>query len=127
MGKNGVKILIIVVALGGAAVAYVLGNKSEKLPADAVQPTQVDLICLQCNEHSQDTAENLAKVEIKGGMRTPAEGEKAIRRLAKIPSKYPCPKCGAPEAVHAFYCKDHNIYYPAESPDGGRGKCPQCP
>lgn len=127
MGNNGVKIGIIVAALGAALVIYVLSSREEKLPAEVVQPSMVDLICQDCGEHSQDTADNLAKVEIKGGVRDPGEAGGATRRTAKLASKYPCPKCGQPSAVHAHYCKDHGKYYPVEAAEGGRGKCPDCP
>ena len=126
MGK-GLKIGIAIIAFAAAGVVYFITSRPEALPAEVVEATMVDLICESCGEHSQDTAENLDKVEVPGGVKQPGEGEGAVRRLARLPSKYPCPKCGQTTAVHARLCPDHNVYYPVTSADGGRGKCPQCP
>ncbi len=126
MGKNGVKIGIIVVAFAGAIIAWIVSNREEPLPADVVKPQMVDLVCTECGAHTQDSADNLAKVKIEGGIRTP-EGEGGFRRMAKVRTKYPCSACNQPAAVHAKYCQDHDLYYPAESESGGGGKCPKCP
>jgi hypothetical protein len=125
MGKQGVKIAIIVVSLLSAGVIYYISTAPEAAEVSG-EVTYTDILCQACNEHYQDTAEHLATIEIRSGVPMPAEGTGRVRRAARTRVTYPCSKCNETTAVAAFHCKEHDKYYPAEAADGGRGKCPDC-
>lgn len=126
MGGKGVKIAIIIVAFASAGVIYYVSTASEPVVLEG-ESTKVDVICQSCNEHYQDTPEHLATIEIRSNAAPPEEGAGRIRRMARIKITYPCEKCGATTAVAAFHCAEHDKYYPAEGPDGAKGRCPDCP
>ncbi len=126
MGGQGSKIAIAVGVFVLAGIIYYSTSGPEK-PEVVTESMMVDIICEACGEVSQDTPENLAKVEIRGGIRPAAEGEGLVRRTAKERTLYPCPKCSEPAAVAARYCEEHQKHFPAQNADGSPGRCPDCP
>ncbi|MBX3394466.1 MAG: hypothetical protein KF841_03770 [Phycisphaerae bacterium] len=127
MGGKGVKIAIIVVALLAAGSILYFSSGEEKIPKDAGSQ-MITVICESCGEHYEDSLEHLATIEVRSAPTPPPEGEGGgrIRRAARVRISYTCEKCGQPTAVPALKCDIHNKYYPAETRDGERGKCPDC-
>ncbi len=123
-GGNGVKIGIIVIAVGIIAYMLFSGGGSEA-PKVAPNADDMDLICLENDKHfkmSVDvwrSSENFGPKPVDDGDGKPRH--RGSKRGVKV---IRCDECDGGDAVLAAKCPDSDTWYPVKYPDGTQGKCP---
>jgi hypothetical protein len=125
LGKNIVKLTIIVAALGAAGAIFAFTGKAPKagIASDA---KPIDLVCTKCSNHFQMPYKDYQSAVKAAPIERTDDGKMKPRRDAK-PIQIVCEKCGEKAALAANRCPKHELYYPKRNADGSSGHCPQCP
>ncbi|HVP09847.1 MAG TPA: hypothetical protein VMV94_01520 [Phycisphaerae bacterium] len=123
-GGNGVKIAIVIVALGIAVTVFAVTSRREEVKID--EGAMKDLICTKCNAHIQMKLIDFDKAMKAAPKRdNPDAGSgPRTRRVAELPKLIKCPKCGEDAVTLAAKCPNSDKWYPLKNPDGSNGKCP---
>lgn len=109
--KQGVKIGIIVVALGGAGISYfVFGGSRDQFLATGDESKTL-WMCQGCNEVIEISPKQVLDLATESGGSAPP---------------YICSKCKEKKLYHALKCdKCSTVFFPAGVPDAS-GVCPKC-